>query len=49
MNLWEILQVEHLVEYILDNCSYEDIDDLIEKIGVDADWFNTFLPQEDEE
>ena len=38
MGLYDIAQIECLVEYILSNCSYNDIDELTDKIGVDPNW-----------
>ena len=49
MNFHDIMQIECLVEFILNNFEYEDIDELIEKIGVDREWFEEFMPKEEED
>ena len=49
LNGYDFLQVKYLVEYILSNCEYNDINELIVSIGVDPYWIGMFLEKEDEE
>lgn len=38
MNLYDIQQIELLVDFILAHCSYNDLDDLVDQIGIDPEW-----------
>ena len=49
MDNYDLMNVKRIVEWIVDNADYSDLTELTKELGVNEEWFEQFMDEDEEE